>query len=341
MTILQAGFPKSGNYWVYRIIREGFELSGKEYKTVIRQHSLRDSAKGFLTSFPEQSEIDVLDIDTTGVNLRIGFRHRSRVTDFDAYLRNTGHVWTHSPILDGCLDVFGKFERIVYIVRDPRDIMVSMSHFAFSPYILSEDPHGEPDPATYRNHRAEDLARDWARHVLSFLANREHLPMYILFYERLKDDFRTEVKKLFDFLSISTKMGAIESIHESTALQKMKAEAPDHVRKGKAGQWSESLSASEMNVILEVASPVMRLFGYERDIDSSARPRPVGSALPQDPGDISRSAVEQASKKVRRSKAQTISYVARFLFGPRSPSQKARVLIRRFRALGEAIWKLR
>ena len=341
MTILQAGFPKSGNYWLYRIIREGIELSGQEYTSAIRHHRLRESATELITGIPEQSEIDVLDIDRGGVSMRIGFRHHSRVTDIDRYLSKTSHVWTHSPILTGSLDTLSRFERIVYIIRDPRDVVVSMSHFAFSPYMLSEDPHGEPDPATYREHRAENLARDWARHVLTYLANRDFLPLYLVFYERLIQDFHTEVRNLLEFLSIESEADTIERIQSATSLPKMQAEAPNHVREGKTGQWSGNLSARQTRQIIGVASPVMQILGYDPDLESSAQPGPAALELPQDPGSISRVTIEEASKKLRRSSAQKLAYGAKFLFGPRSPSQKARVLIRKLKSVNELLWKLR
>ncbi|NJM16702.1 MAG: sulfotransferase domain-containing protein, partial [Bacteroidales bacterium] len=40
-----------------------------------------------------------------------------------------------------CYSVFPKFDKIVYIVRDPRDVALSMARFQFTPYMQTYYPH--------------------------------------------------------------------------------------------------------------------------------------------------------------------------------------------------------
>ena len=98
MKILQIGYPKSGNFWLYQILEQLLERSGKSTKSFIQQQPIYELAKNWELNFPEQADIDVIDITDLQTTYRISSIFKMPIEDLEAYLRKTNHVWTHSPV---------------------------------------------------------------------------------------------------------------------------------------------------------------------------------------------------------------------------------------------------
>ena len=142
LRILQSGMEKSGNYWLWKIIQSVLTDAGMSTQTFIETQPIHALAKTWELSFTEQADIDVIDIEETGLFYRISsvFRMPLLAVDVDAYLSQASHVWTHSFYCARSDEIFPKFDKVVYIVRDPRDVALSMNRFQFTPYMQTYNP---------------------------------------------------------------------------------------------------------------------------------------------------------------------------------------------------------
>ena len=129
MLILQSGVQKSGNYWLYQIIQHSLEQAGLPQKSFARQHPIYQKAKEW-PYFADQAGVDYLEI-TAGVHYFRKGTYVEPILDLDAFLAQCSHVWTHSFWSVGTDTTFGKFDKIVYIIRDPRDVVTSAARFFF------------------------------------------------------------------------------------------------------------------------------------------------------------------------------------------------------------------
>jgi aryl sulfotransferase len=341
--ILQAGFPKSGNYWLFRILEQALSQGGVPRRSFIQGHPLSASVDRSDLSFEGQERVDVLDIDPSGCSYRIGFRFRESVADVDEYVRSCSHVWTHSPFLQGSLPVFRKFDHIIYIIRDPRDVALSMARFAFTRYMLSNDPSGHVDPAHYLADRLENITRDWVRHVGSYLLAARQMRVYFVHYEGLLLDFDQGLATLSEYLGIKLTISQIGAIRRSLSLSTMQTENPGHVWRGTWGKWRSEMTLDQRALVAEIAGPMISLLNYPQSTDLPAtedtRPPdwgPPGRMTPPPIEDIT-----LAMRSARRGLVSITQFVLRFLLGSRSPSDKLKVMRRWLSRRGGALWKLR
>ena len=159
MRILQAGVPKSGNFWLYRLLRSITRESGMEHRSFIQEHPIYEIARELELGFAGQADVDCLNIEPEACYCRIngGAVFYERIGDIDEYVSRCSHVWTHSPICQRSFDVLRKFDKVIYIIRDPRDVAVSMSQWVFTPYFVKYyPPHYEKRPTSYLKHKHEE-----------------------------------------------------------------------------------------------------------------------------------------------------------------------------------------
>jgi len=201
--VIQCGVPKSGNYWVFKVIKECFQKAGLHRSSFIQNHPIYEVAQNWELSYGEQADIDVIDITDKGCFYRISSIFRHPVLDIDSYLEETTHVWTHSPLCDASWDVLPKFDKIVYIVRDPRDAALSHARFLLTPYMKTYFPNDFDSKEEYLEKRLEGKLKSWVRHVGPYLAHADDLDIHVVFYERFLESFADELDRLIDYLKIT------------------------------------------------------------------------------------------------------------------------------------------
>ena len=263
MTILQAGVPKSGNYWLYSIIKNILEQAGEKHRSFIQHHPIQKQANTWQLSFAGQSSMDFLTIEGKHCYCRISGVFREKIEDIDRYIEQCSQVWTHSAINPLAKKVLPKFDKIIYIIRDPRDVAISYSKFAFTEHKLKNgSPHYEQSPEAYLENRLEEMTRQWVQHVGGYLKYRTELNIYPIFYERLLHSFDSELEKLLAYLEIELSADAVAQIKHNVAFKTMKQKSPKHLRKGSSGQWQEKLSDRQKEKVELVAAPMLDLLGY-------------------------------------------------------------------------------
>ncbi len=313
MTILQAGVPKSGNYWLYSIIKNILASAGEEHHSYIQQHPIQEQAKNWQLSFAGQSSMDFLSIEER-CYCRLSGVFREEITDIDSYIKQSSQVWTHSNLNPLAKSILPKFNKIIYIIRDPRDVAISYSKFAFTEHKLKNgSPHYEQNPETYLENRIEEMTRQWVQHVGVYLKYQTELNIYPIFYERLLHSFDSELEGLLAYLEIELSPDAIAQIKHNVAFKTMKQQSPKHLRKGSSGQWQTKLSDRQKQKVEQVAAPMLDLLGYP----------PTQQDLPNLSKDIDRAAWESAIAFSHRSPLDQVQRFYGFLNSQRTISAKA------------------
>lgn len=262
MHLLQGGAAKSGNLWLYKIIEQIFRRSGIDRISFVQSQSIYPIAQNWPLSYPEQADIDMLDIVSEQCYWRISTVFRMPIEDIEGYISRSNHVWTHSRICDRSLDVYPLFDKIVYIVRDPRDRAISESKFAFSDYMQRFSPCAEETFEEYLENNLEQMMSRWRWHVYDHLKYAEELDIHVVFYERLLHEFQEELDKLLNYLGVELSLRDREEIARNVDFSSMKRENPEHLRKGETGEWEKHFSNSQTKRAHSIIEPLVSHLGY-------------------------------------------------------------------------------
>jgi aryl sulfotransferase len=313
MLLLQSGLPKSGNLWLHKILQESMRLAGIEVRSYIQTQPIYQEAKTW-PGFAEQAGIDFIEFDAQGCYYRKG-SFRQPILDLDGYLEQCTHVWTHALWVPRCEAVFRKFEKIVYIVRDPRDVAVSASRYYFTPFMQTQHPQQEPDANTYLRHRLVEQAITWVQHTGGYLVHAEDYEIHFVFYERLLRDFDAEYDRLLAYLGIHLPAEAIVDVKESTRFDNMKKQNPHHLRKGESGGWVSVLTAAQVRQVARIAGPMMEILGYPVVDD-------LRDTLPGLPAQVDRDQVRRAVASARGGVWDQLRYAWTFAASRRPLAEK-------------------
>jgi hypothetical protein len=282
MRVLQVGIDKSGNYWLWRILRLLMDEAQLPRQSWILNDPIYQVSRTWRLSFPEATELDVVTWDTTPVPAYAGdsydsqpLRERSyyycvipmyrrRIEDVAAYVRSNTHLWTHAPWHDNLPDEFlGGIDKIVYIIRDPRDVLVSGAHFVDSEYCRRE--FGIPRiPLAHRFRRLLRTVPEWAVHVAGWVGNAPTSGLHIVSYEALIADLPLQLRRLVRYLGLDLDDARLQRVAERAAFDAMKSASPgSHLRKGQAGSWKGELPEAVAREAEAICSPLLELLGYE------------------------------------------------------------------------------
>lgn len=262
MKWIQIGAAKSGNLWIYHILQKIRKQVGLEQKSFIQNHPINPIARTWGLSFPGQENIDYISINPYGCIYNIGNIFNMPMDNFDDYLDQCSHVWLHSFFCSRSPEILTKFDKIIYIVRDPRDIAISMSRYSFTPYRMKYFPHSEPNPASFLAKHLAETVFQWVRHVGGYLIHKNALKMYVIFYERLLYDFDSEIAKLLDYLEINVSPQVLDTLKDEVSFSTMKEQNPNHLRKGEYGEWRDVLSKNQVRLTSRIAGPMLKFLNY-------------------------------------------------------------------------------
>ncbi len=279
MKVIQIGMAKSGNYWLYTILKQILSLSGQWQGSFIQNQPLYAEAKKLTLSVKDQIDIDVMNIEDTGVYYRISSLPPHRIANLANYLDQSSLVWTHSPFCTRSLQVLSHFSKKVYICRDGRDVAVSAARFAMTPYKQTFYPNRFNTPEEYLENCLDGKARSWAKHCAGYLICPD---IYWVFYERLLHDFDREIEGLLNYLEIDLSAEDKAQVKNLASFETMKKDSPDHLKKGKSGNWSSFMNEYQQKRFIEIAGSVLEVLGYQVNVSP-----PTATKLPVRPQSIS------------------------------------------------------
>lgn len=243
-----------------------------------------------MLSFPEATELDVITWDSTPASAyrtdsaaHAPFRERSyyycvipmfrrRIEDLDAYVSANTHIWTHAPWHDDLpAELLGNIPKRIYILRDPRDVLISAAHYVDTEYCRRE--FGIPRiPLADRYERLLKGCVEWAVHVAGWVGHADQANLHIVSYEGLVTDLHLQLTRMSEYLELGLDERQIVRVAEAASFGSMKTTATGgHVRKGVVGNWRRELPAETAVKATRLCHPLIDLFGYsdlERGISS-------------------------------------------------------------------------
>jgi hypothetical protein len=193
-----------------------------------------------------------------------------------------------------------QYRRIIYIVRDPRDVAVSFYHHNIKAGNIADDYAIEDFVPRFINAEFDARWGSWAEHVLSWLRLRQNSPGFILLrYESMKQQPDADLARVAAFLqncsfraidasveklqravelSSPERMRALEKqqAHQWVLTRKTRSDKP-FVRSATAGGWKSQLPEQSVAAIESAWGEIMQTLGYELSSGADSR-RDVPSA---------------------------------------------------------------
>jgi hypothetical protein len=179
-----------------------------------------------------------------------------------------------------------RYRKIIYIVRDPRDVAVSYYEFQLKRRVVSEDCRLEEFVPRFMESEFEPKTGCWGDHVLSWLATRQGRSSFLLLrYEDMQEKTQQEAAKIASFLGLdATPERIARAVELSSAdrmrkLEKMQSRQwketkntrkdKPFVRKAVSGGWKATLPQSSVVQIESAWGHIMRMVGYELTTDAA------------------------------------------------------------------------
>lgn len=269
MNILQCGVPKSGNFWLYKIIQQILKRNGHSTTSFIEREPVFSLAKDWELNFPEQARIDVLDATDLQFCYRISSIFRMLIDDIRAYVNQSPHIWSHSPVCKKSEELLNFFSKKIYIIRDPRDMAVSAAKYYCSDYMLKYFPQEHKEPKRFLNKNFDQLMQDWVWHVFDYLRLSRKHKIHIAFFERFLMDFQQELSRLLDYLEVGLSSTDREALEEAVSFERLKKKNPKHLKKGESGYWKGLLTDEQAERATMIAGPLISYFNYPLEREQS------------------------------------------------------------------------
>ena len=270
--IFLASYPKSGNTWLRAII-----LSALQQKNIINIKDLAKirllSDKMNFTSFKNKiyEKKGLIDYDWMSKNIILCQKKLNENTKYNFFFKT--HSVRHKSFTNETVNA-----GFIYIVRDPRDIVVSLSNFlginldeAINQVVFNKQ-------LMTNANGARELVSNWELNIKSWLEYKT-VPCLFIRYEDLLIKPNNIILKIIAFINIVTNKNIlnnkknIDKIIKNTNFKILQSqeisngfnEASKHskfFRSGTLNQWKDVLSNTQVQIIDNNLQPLMKYFNY-------------------------------------------------------------------------------
>jgi Sulfotransferase domain len=192
-----------------------------------------------------------------------------------------------------------RFRKVVYIVRDPRDVAVSQFHFYRKRRRIADDYPIEHFVSRFVAGDTSDYG-SWGDNVASWLVARQKSPAFLLLrYEDMVAQTAPALTRVAEFLGMDASPERVaQAVERSSAEQMRKLEGKNatasvtrntrqdipFVRAAGAGGWRQTLPESCVAELETAWAPLMKWLGYEpalaTDSGTAAQGEPVSPGAP-------------------------------------------------------------
>jgi hypothetical protein len=271
-----ASYPKSGNTWTRAFL---------------------SNLASILEGDPEELDVNSINRFSVGENFtqfyrdRLGFeptgseehrrqiaalRHKVQQEIVDSF---EGLVFakTHNAlVIDRGHSIinFAITSGAIYILRNPLDVAISLSHHMSKTIDQAIETMGSPDVESPVNEkRVHEVWGSWSQHVMSW-TRKPHQAIYVMRYEDMLSDPEKTFGRLADHLLLGPTRAQVSQAIERSSFDNLKSqeeklgfkEKPEHAerffREGRAGQWKEILTPKQIDRIVQDHGEQMQRFGY-------------------------------------------------------------------------------
>ena len=180
-----------------------------------------------------------------------------------------------------------RYPRVIYVVRDPRDVALSQFHMNRKRNVIGDDYPLEKWIPSFLEGQTSVYPGSWREHVSSWLTARQGRPNFLLLrYEDMASDPGRELARIASFLKMNPPPEQItQAVSRSSADQMRQLErATAHlwsttkdtrrdipfVRSARAGGWRTDLPPASVAQIEAAWGPLMRWLGYELSTSAAA-----------------------------------------------------------------------
>lgn len=182
-----------------------------------------------------------------------------------------------------------RYRKVIYIVRDPRDVVLSYHSFQRKYRQIADDYPLAPYVLDFVSGRLNSADwGTWGENVGSWLARERQAGFILIRYEDMIDDPRRELAKIADFLKIKSDAESLVSAVERSSAVRMRdmerTQASEWVATknrrqdipfvgaASSGGWKTRLPADSVAAIESAWGPLMLRLGYEVKV---ATPEPA------------------------------------------------------------------
>ena len=282
-----ASYPKSGNTWMRAILSSLFFTEDGQFNFNLLNYIKHFENAGKydfvrtlnMDDFSKLSELPVIAKYWLEAQERININE-----DFAFFKTHSGNVTLNKHKYTSEDNVLG----LIYLVRDPRDVVVSYSkHFkiSFDESIKSITSKNLINWTGFpKNNHYRVLVGSWDIHYRSWKAL--DVPRLVIKYEGLLKETRQTINQIadffiqnygFDFKNIEMKINNIikttsfEQMHanekklgfiEAPSLYSKKKSTDYFFRKGTNRQWEKELTSAQLNKIEDSFETTMKELGY-------------------------------------------------------------------------------
>jgi hypothetical protein len=129
-----------------------------------------------------------------------------------------------------------RYKKVLYIVRDPRDVVLSYYEFQLKRRVISDDLTFETFLPRFMKSEFEPQTGNWADHVLSWVALRQGRSEFLLLrYEDMKERTEQEAAKIATFLNLDADPERVARAIQLSSVERMRA-----LEKEQSRQWKET-----------------------------------------------------------------------------------------------------
>lgn len=274
-----ASYPKSGNTWMRMLLEsyfQGVENHKVQFDDLVQW--------GFQSPAPRPvSELNYAEFAMLRPALMMHLWEiadvRGEFTDTPKRMYSKTHHFCGAvqgmPLWSPCWA-----DRVIYIVRDPRDVAPSLADYMGVEMDKAIEMMADPNATIEKVRNLPHMLGSWSQHVSSW-QNTERIPVHTVRFEDMKEDvvevFRgiiewlPDVEVREDRLAMAcgaTEFSRVQRLEAEMGFQEQSNNQEQFFRKGKADQGDELTREQEARII-EQHSEVMERMGYDTTLSST------------------------------------------------------------------------
>jgi hypothetical protein len=269
-----ASYPKSGNTWTRAFLSNlAVVMAGQSGGLDVNSIQRFSMGENFTQLYKERLEFTPTQEHHKEI---AALRHEVQRWIAD---QNEGLVFvkTHNGLVSDhgrTIINFAVTSGAIYIVRNPLDVAISLSHHMATTIDDAIETMGKLDVETPTNEkRVYEIWGSWSQHVESW-TRKPHPAIYVMRYEDMLSGPERTFGGLAAHLLLGPTPAQLALAIERSSFARLKGdeekkgfvEKPDKAerffREGRAGQWKEMLTPKQVDRIVKDHADQMKRFGY-------------------------------------------------------------------------------